>query len=276
MHELGSTRVRNQEQIVSRGWRLNSLIPFLGAVLSLVAGGQVMAQTHIGHYEQADIAYGSSLYSTYCVVCHGVTGDMLPNVNLRSGRFRHAASDRDLRGLIRDGIPGTAMIPGAYDGSQLIALVAYLRNMDADAGAVALGDASNGQALFEGKGDCGSCHRVSGQGPRFAPDLSAIGATRTAATLSRALQDPHGSGFAINRSVRAVTADGTVIDGRRLNEDTYSVQLIDDQERLLSLDKSELREYTILTPQLPSYADVFSEEEGADVRAYLRSLKGMN
>ena len=108
MHELGSTRVRNQEQIVSRGWRLNSLIPFLGAVLSLVAGGQVMAQTHIGHYEQADIAYGSSLYSTYCVVCHGVTGDMLPNVNLRSGRFRHAASDRDLRGLIRDGIPGTA------------------------------------------------------------------------------------------------------------------------------------------------------------------------
>ena len=67
-----------------------------------------------------------------------------------------------------------------------------------------------------------------------------------------------------------------MIDGRRLNEDTYSVQLIDDQERLLSLDKSELREYTILTPQLPSYADVFSEEEAADVRAYLRSLKGMN
>ena len=95
-------------------------------------------------------------------------------------------------------------------------------------------------------------------------------------TVFRALQDPHGSGFAINRSVRAVTADGTVIDGRRLNEDTYSVQLIDDQERLLSLDKSELREYTILTPQLPSYADVFSEEEAADVRAYLRSLKGMN
>ncbi len=72
-------------------------------------------------------------------------------------------------------------------------------------------------------------------------------------------------------------ADGTVINGRRLNEDTYSVQLIDDRERLLSLDKAELREYTILTTsQMPSYADVFTEEETADVLAYLRSLKGMN
>ncbi len=256
---------------------MQRLVPMLGAVLSLGAGGELMAQTHAGHYEQADIAYGSSLYTTYCVVCHGVTGDTLPNVNLRSGRFRHAASDRDLRAVIRGGIPGTAMVPGAYTDSELVALVAYLRNMDADAGDFALGDAGRGQALFEGKGNCGSCHRVAGQGPRFAPDLSAIGAMRSAATLNRALLDPHGSGLAINRPVRAVLADGTVVNGRRLNEDTYSVQLIDDRERLLSLDKSELREFTIIeAPQLPSYGDVFSEEEAADVLAYLRSLKGMN
>jgi len=81
----------------------------------------------------------------------------------------------------------------------------------------------------------------------------------------------------INRPVRAVTADGTVINGRRLNEDTYSVQLIDDQERLISLEKAELHEYTILTTsQMPSYAEVFTEEEIADVLAYLRVLKGMN
>ena len=74
-----------------------------------------------------------------------------------------------------------------------------------------------------------------------------------------------------------VKADGTVINGRRLNEDTYTVQLIAADERLLSLDKADLREYTILTAwDLPSYADVFSEEEVADLLAYLRSLKGMN
>ena len=81
----------------------------------------------------------------------------------------------------------------------------------------------------------------------------------------------------MNRPVRVVTADGSVVNGRRLNEDTYSVQLIDDQERLLSFDKVDLREYTILTTSLMrSYAEIFTEEEIADVLAYLRSLKGMN
>ena len=251
--------------------------PFV-ALLCLAASGQLMAQAHVGQYEQADIAFGSALYTTYCVVCHGENGDLFPGVNLRSGEFRHAVSDRDLRGILLTGIPGTAMVAGAYEAAELVALVAYLRNMDADIGGVELGDAARGQALFEGKGDCGSCHRVAGQGPRFAPDLSNIGAIRSAATLSRALEDPHGSMLPMNRTVRAVLADGTVINGRRLNEDTYTVQLIDDQERLLSLDKTALREYTILTSggDLPSYADVFSDEEVADVLAYLRSLKGIN
>lgn len=249
----------------------------LGTLLGLVANGQLMAQAHVGQYEAADIAYGSALYSTYCVVCHGESGDLFPGVNLRSGDFRHAASDRDLRGILLNGIPGTTMVAGAYEEPELVALVAYLRNMDAEIGGVALGDAARGQALFEGRGNCGSCHRVAGQGPRFAPDLSDIGAVRSAAVLSRALQDPHGSELPMNRAVRVVTADGAVINGRRLNEDTYSVQLIDEEERLLSLEKANLREYTVLaTWDLPSYAGVFSEEEVADLLAYLRSLKGMN
>ena len=38
----------------------------------------------------------------------------------------------------------------------------------------------------------------------------------------------------INRPVRAVTRDGKVINGRRLNEDTYTVQLLDEQgERIV-------------------------------------------
>ena len=252
-------------------------VPPLAAVLCLAASGELMAQAHVGQYEQADIAYGSALYSTYCVVCHGESGDLFPGVNLRSGVFRHAATDRDLRGILLNGIPGTTMVAGAYGEAELVALVAYLRNMDAEIGGVVLGDAARGQALFEGRGDCGSCHRVAGQGPRLAPDLSDIGAVRSAAVLSRALQDPHGSGLPMNRAVRAVTADGAVINGRRLNEDTYSVQLIDEQERLLSLDKADLREYEILESwDLPSYAGVFSEEEVADLMAYLRSMRGMN
>jgi hypothetical protein len=77
----------------------------------------------------------------------------------------------------------------------------------------------------------------------------------------------------LNRSVRAVLHDGTVIVGRRLNEDTYTVQLI-EHERLLSLTKADLREYTVLrTSPMPSYKDRLSAGERDDVVAYLRSLK---
>ena len=79
----------------------------------------------------------------------------------------------------------------------------------------------------------------------------------------------------INRPVRIVTKDGTVITGRRLNEDTYSVQIIDDRERLHSLLKSDVREFTISTTStMPSYKDTLTAEEQADVLAYLLSLKG--
>jgi hypothetical protein len=106
--------------------------------------------------------------------------------------------------------------------------------------------------------------------------LSDVGAIRTADVLQRALLDPSGALLPMNRSVRAVTRDGKIINGRRLNEDTYTVQLIDDQERLRSLNKADLREYTVLTTTtMPSYKDKLSAQEQADMIAYLLSLKGL-
>jgi len=79
----------------------------------------------------------------------------------------------------------------------------------------------------------------------------------------------------INRPVRVVTRDGTVINGRRLNEDTYRLQIIDDRERLLSLVKADLREYTIAkTSPMPSAKSTLSDAEIADMLAYLLTLKG--
>ena len=108
--------------------------------------------------------------------------------------------------------------------------------------------------MFEGKGACLSCHRVNDRGSRKAPDLTDIGAVRSAGSLERSLRDPNSQMMPINRPVRAVTRDGKVINGRRLNEDTYTVQLTDDEERLHSLSKADLREYTISTKStMPSY-----------------------
>jgi putative heme-binding domain-containing protein len=256
--------------------RLRKLVSVavLLAASSVSAGAQ---DIHPEDYPRADIEYGSRIYATQCSTCHLPTGDGIAGVNLRSGKFRNVSRDQDLARIITTGIPQTAMPPFKFDAAEVSGIIAYLRNMNTfDPASVKLGDARRGQAVFESKGRCSTCHRVNGKGPRSAPDLSEVGALRSAGSLQRSLVDPSSQMMPINRPVRAVTKDGKVINGRRLNEDTYSVQLIDDQEHLLSLTKADLREYTILkTSPMPSFKDALNTDELSDVVAYLLSLKGL-
>ncbi len=256
---------------------------FLGVLLGLAlaaapraAAAQASAAAHPGEYAPADIAYGSRLYDAQCTTCHGANGDGVGGVDLKSGKFRNAVTDQDLIRVITTGIQGTGMQAFKFDSSEIAGIVAYLRNMNSfDRGSVKAGDAGRGRAVVEGKGACARCHRVGAQGSRVAPDLSDIGAARSAGSLLRSLTDPSSQMMPINRPVRAVTRDGKVVNGRRLNEDTYTVQLLDDQEKLVSLVKSDLREYTILTASpMPSYRNTLTADELADVVAYLLSLKG--
>jgi putative heme-binding domain-containing protein len=229
-----------------------------------------------GQYNQGDVELGFTLYNANCITCHGANGDGISGINLRTGQFRRIATDDDLNRLIQTGIPGTAMPSGRYSTAELGGLVAYVRSMkDFDAASPGAGDAARGETIFEEKGNCTSCHRVNGKGSRVAPDLSDIGAVRSPDALRRSILDPTSSMLPVNRSIRAVTRDGKVISGRRLNEDTYTVQLIDSEERLVSITKADLREYTILkTSAMPSYKDKLSGAEMDDLVAYLRKLKG--
>ncbi|MEE2637018.1 MAG: c-type cytochrome [Acidobacteriota bacterium] len=249
----------------------------LGVVGIMITAPMMTAQDHAGQYEQADIEFGARLYDANCVRCHAETGDAVAGVDLASGTYSRADSDFELMGLMRAGIPGTAMPPNEFSSAELTGLVSYLRTMrDIDLNAVTVGDEARGRTLFTGKGACASCHRVAGEGPRTAPDLSDIGALRTAANLQASLLNPTESMLPINRPVRAILADGTVLNGRRLNEDTYTIQLIDQDERLRSLEKADLQELTAVNESpMPATADVLDEQEVADVLAYLLSLKGL-
>ncbi len=171
------------------------------------------------------------------------------------------------------------------------------------------GDVRRGQALFEGRGACLDCHRVGTRGSRFGPDLTDIGARAGSTTvarggaappargepgrgsgvpdpadperarqeLERALTDPGADILPSNRTVRLMTRDGETITARVLNQDTFSLQLIDTKERLLTVQRSDLREFTwIKNSSMPSYRDKLTADERADLIAYLLSLKGMN
>jgi cytochrome c oxidase cbb3-type subunit III len=249
---------------------------FITLVMAAGAHPRGQGQVHEGQYAQADIVKGQGIYRGQCATCHGTSGDAVGGVDLRRGRFRNARSDEDLARLISGGIPGTAMPAFKFEPAELTAIVAFIRaGFDVNAAAVKMGDAARGHGIFTGKGGCTACHRVNGQGPRLAPDLSDIGASRPAASIQGVLIDPATYLVPINRSVRAVTRDGKVITGRRLNEDTYTVQIFDEKEQLVSLTKAELKEYEVLkTPRMPSYKDKLTPDEIADLVAYLVSLKG--
>ena len=233
-------------------------------------------QLHDAQYPEVDIVYGASLYKARCVTCHGEQGDAIGGVNLRSGKFRNAVTDNDLARFIRAGSPAAGMPPFPLDNAEMAGVTAYLRNMNTfDTASVKAGDAARGRAIFEGKGGCVACHRVGRVGSRVAPNLSDIGSQRSPGSLQRSLLDPSSQMMPINRPVRLVKKDGTIINGRRLNEDTYSIQVIDDKERLHSILKADLKEFTIskVSP-MPSFKDTLNSGEIADVLGYLQSLKG--
>ena len=228
-------------------------------------------------YSPADIAAGKQLFTVQCQPCHGPNGDMVTGVDMRKGEFKRVSTDQEISRVIENGIPGTGMPPFSLPDASRTALVAYIRSLhEGGARAAAAGDAHRGQEIFEGQGGCLDCHRVNGKGARRGPDLSDIGAIRNAAALERSLLDPGDSIPPQERLVHAVTKNGTAINGRRMNEDTHSVQLIDDNGRLVSLSKSDLREYTLLkTTPMPSYQGKLTPADMADLVSYLVSLRGL-
>lgn len=226
-------------------------------------------------YTSEAIQAGSRVYAQQCALCHGPTGETVDGVNLRLGQFRSARSDDDLRQVITAGAAEGRMPAFDLRTEELDGVIAYIRaGFDPDGVAVRIGDPIRGKAIYEGKGGCVFCHRINGRGPRVAPDLSDIGALRTPAVLQRNLIAPDEALLPINRPVRIVTRNEETIVGRRLNEDTYTVQLIDSEERLRSLLKTDIVSFEISdTPtKVPT---TLTSEEVADVVGYLLTLRGL-
>jgi putative heme-binding domain-containing protein len=213
-------------------------------VLPLLAAGVLLAQHG---YTPADVQTGALLYRTNCSSCHGPNGDLQPGVDLGHGKFRRATADEEVSAIIMKGIPGTGMPPGNFSESQALTIVAYLRSLASSSNvAVTAGDPARGKEIFEGKGQCGNCHRVRTTGSRVGPDLTDIGILRRTADLQRSLVDPDAEVLAQNRYYRVVTKDGQTVTGRLMNEDTFSVQLLDSTEKLRSLKIADLREHAFL------------------------------
>ncbi len=245
-----------------------------GVFIFFAAAGALPGQHE---FTQTDAQIGARLYIANCIYCHGPDGDQVPGIDLGHGKFKHAATDADIVGIIRNGIKGTGM-PAQTNmpEPQVRTIVAYLRSLAADPNSALPpgSDPARGKAIFEGKGRCLECHRVKDTGSRLGPDLSDIGSLRRVVELEKTLADPNATTLPQNRFFRVAMRDGSTVTGRILNQDTFTVELIDARERLLAFQKSDLREFAPVKSPMPSYQGQLTSQEMADLIAYLVSLKG--
>jgi putative heme-binding domain-containing protein len=239
------------------------------------AFGILQSELLAQHETAFDIEDGARVFRQSCANCHGPDGNEIAGIDLGRGQFKTARTDEDLVAIIRKGVPGTPMPPTNMSEEQAKKVVAYLRSTAATkTTATVVGDATRGKALYDGKGGCAKCHRVSGVGSRIGPDLTRIGQLRRSIELERSLVDPAAEVLPAGRFYRVVTKEGATATGRLLNIDTFTVQMMDTNEQLRSFTKTNLKEFGFIPSPMPSYKSTFSPQERADVVSYLVSLKG--
>jgi cytochrome c oxidase cbb3-type subunit 3 len=228
-----------------------------------------------------------------CAFCHGLGargGGRGPD--LTRAHKRHGDSDPDLFQNISQGIPGTVMPANGTNGQgvgmtddEIWQIIAYLRSVQVPSPAKAVGNAAHGKELFYGDANCSSCHMVEGKGGRLGPDLTAVGTARTTESLVESVRSPSKRlawGLAEStkefaqeyETVTVVTLDGQEIKGVTLNEDQFSLQMMDTTERLHVFEKDKLRSIQKSRNSLmPSYnSTIVSDHDLEDIVAYLLSV----
>src|ERR1039457_2100664 len=277
---------------------------FLGSVragvfLLLGAIAAYAADDHNPYAGDAKAAKAGEVeFRINCGLCHGLGahgGGRGPD--LTRAQKKHAHSDAELFQVISHGIPGTVMPANGTNGQgvgmtdeEIWQIIAYIRSVEVKAPARPVGNASHGKDLFYGDANCSLCHmglcrKGAGKGGRVRPRLRARGGSRTREALIDSVRNPSRRlawGLTEStkefpqeyESVTVVTADGKEIKGVTLNEDSFSVQILDTSEQIHLLEKDKLRSFQKSRQSaMPVYgADILSDRDLADIVAYLTSV----
>jgi putative heme-binding domain-containing protein len=189
------------------------------------------------------VAAGRTLYNTYCTGCHGpdgVAGERAPA--LAGLRHYQRPNESAVFDAIKNGISSSAMPSFRLTETDIWRIVAFIHSLRATAVDTPLpGDVEAGRTIFEGKGRCLECHMIRGKGGLLGPDLSNLGAELSLREIRSALIAPRQPqpGF---EAVRVVTVDGHTFDGVAKNEDSFTLEMLDRNQRLEMFTRDQLRE----------------------------------
>lgn len=234
------------------------------------------------------VQQGRAYFRKSCGPCHGNDARGGPRApDLTSGLLR-GSSDAAILSIIAQGVPGTQMPGSRLSDEEIGMIIAYLHSVSAESRPPVAGNREEGERIFFGEGRCSQCHSVDGRGGRLGPDLSRIGIARPAAYLVEAIREPGkhltelddvvlpGSAPRVYDTVTAVTGDGQRITGIARNEDTFSLQLMDQQEEFHFFLKKDLQEVIHEKKSLmPAYSEqILNANQLQDLVAYLNGLRG--
>jgi cytochrome c oxidase cbb3-type subunit 3 len=240
---------------------------------------------------------GESQFRANCAFCHGLgAGGGGRGPDLTRAQKRHGSADGDLFRTINEGVPGTAMpANGATQQgvgmteAEIWQVITYLRSVEKKAPAVALGDAAHGKALFYGNAVCSTCHMINGKGGRLGPDLTAAGSARSLDYLIDSVRNPsrrlaQGISEAMKEfsqeyeTVTVVDAGGQRYQGVVLNEDNFTLQMMDTREQLHLFEKGKLRSFEKTRESLmPAYdGKMLPDKDLQDIVAYLLAVGSAN
>jgi len=201
--------------------------------LFLAAQAQVAGRIDAGH----------KFFQKNCSGCHGSEAKGGRGPDLTTGHWKWGPTDADILRNIFTGIPGTQMpaFPMPEDDGR--AIVAWLRSLHGGGPEERItGDARAGRTLFFGSAGCSHCHMFGAQGGRLGPNLSRISDEKSVAEIRKAIADPDDTLREGYRTAEVRTAGGAAIRGVIKNEDTFSLQMMDADEKLHLLWKADLKE----------------------------------
>jgi cytochrome c oxidase cbb3-type subunit 3 len=286
---------------VSRGGHLrpfrsrSAIIPRALALLTVLAAvGNVRAQDKnpLANDPKAP-KLGEFQFRSNCAFCHGLGargGGRGPD--LTRVHKKHGNADADLFRTINEGVPGTAMPPNGatqqgvgMTEQEIWQVIAYIRSVQVKTEEKAAGNAEHGKELFFGPAACSTCHMIQGKGGRLGPDLTSTGSSRSSEYIVDSLRNPskrlaQGISEAMKEfsqeyeTVNVVDAGGQKFQGVVLNEDNFTLQMLDTREQLHLFEKDKLKSFEKSRESLmPKYDEkMLPEKDLQDIIAYLLSL----
>ncbi len=291
-----SSVTRSHSSFQSETWQISPAL-FLGFVALLIcavlAAGLFAQEKNPFANDPKAAKLGESQFRANCAFCHGLGahgGGRGPD--LTRAQKRHGNSDADLFRTINEGVPGTAMPPNGatqqgvgMTAEEIWQVIAYIRSVEKKAPAQPPGNAAHGRELFYGSAACSTCHMVEGKGGRLGPDLTSTGGARSLEYIIESIRNPsrrlaQGISEAMKEfsqeyeTVTVVTPEGQKITGVVLNEDSFTLQMMDTREQIHLLEKDKLRSFEKSRESLmPAYdTKTLSEKDLQDIVAFLLSV----